>query len=164
VAQPKSFLETELLIPSMLQLLLTTLVVSESELPTITTVQLLRLLIILPLIQIRSGGTDQWSFLVGEITNSNVSIGGDLIINCTGALRSDHRFLNGAGTTLTLGGNLIINNTNSDANTIITMGVNGTATYNGNITLTNTGGSNGVTFNSGVSASCYSSTMVDHLA
>jgi hypothetical protein len=101
----------------------------------------------------KSGGTDQWSFLVGEITNSNVSIGGDLIINCTGALRSDHRFLNGAGTTLTLGGNLIINNTNSDANTIITMGVNGTATYNGNITLTNTGGSNGVTFNSGVSAS-----------
>lgn len=99
------------------------------------------------------GGTDQWSFLVGENTNSNVSVGGDLIINCAGTLRSDHRFLNGTGTTLTVGGNLVINNTNSDPNTIITMGVNGTATYNGNITLTNTGGSNGVTFNSGASAS-----------
>lgn len=101
----------------------------------------------------KSGGTDQWSFLVGENTNSNVAIGGDLIINCAGTLRSDHRFLNGLGSTLDLGGNLIINNTNSDPGTIITMGVNGTTTYNGNITLTNTGGSNGVTFNSGASAS-----------
>lgn len=101
----------------------------------------------------KTGGTDQWSFLVGENTNTNVSIGGDLIINCGGTLRSDHRFLNGSGSTLTLNGNLIINNTNTDANTIITMGVNGTSTYNGNITLTNTGGSNGVTFNSGASAS-----------
>jgi len=101
----------------------------------------------------KSGGTDQWSFLVGENTNTNVSIGGDLIINCAGTLRSDHRFANGTGTTFTLGGNLVINNTNTDAGTIITMGVNGTSTYNGNITLTNTGGSNGVTFNSGASAS-----------
>lgn len=101
----------------------------------------------------KSGGTDQWSFLVGENTNSNVSIGGDLIINCAGSLRSDHRFANGAGTTFTVGGNLVINNTNTDSGTIITMGVNGTSTYNGNITLTNTGGSNGVTFNSGASAS-----------
>ncbi|MBX2914606.1 MAG: hypothetical protein KF856_04945 [Cyclobacteriaceae bacterium] len=101
----------------------------------------------------KSGGTDPWSFLVGENTNSNVSIGGDLVINCGGSLRSDHRFANGAGTTLTVGGNLVINNTNTDASTIITMGVNGTSTYNGNITLTNTGGSNGVTFNSGASAS-----------
>ncbi|MBX2896414.1 MAG: hypothetical protein KF763_13275 [Cyclobacteriaceae bacterium] len=106
----------------------------------------------------KSGGTDQWSFLVGENANSNVSIGGDLIINCAGSLRSDHRFLNGAGSTLTLNGNLIINNTNTDSGTIITMGVNGTSTYNGNITLTNTGGSNGVTFNSGVSANATQAT------
>ncbi|MCW5910075.1 MAG: hypothetical protein KIT62_03315 [Cyclobacteriaceae bacterium] len=101
----------------------------------------------------KSGGTDQWSFLVGENTNTNISIDGDLVINCAGSLRSDHRFLNGVGSTLTLGGNLLINNTNAHASTIITMGVNGTATYNGNITLTNTGGSNGVTFNSTASAS-----------
>lgn len=101
----------------------------------------------------KSGGADTWSFLVGELTNTNVSVGGDLIINCVGSLRSDHRFLNGPGSTLTLTGNLIINNTNTHANTVITMGVNGTATYNGDITLTNTGGSNGVIFNSGASAS-----------
>jgi len=101
----------------------------------------------------KSGGADIWSFLVGELTNTNVSVGGDLIVNCAGSLRSDHRFLNGPGSTLTLTGNLIINNTNTHANTIITMGVNGTATYNGDITLTNTGGSNGITFNSGASSS-----------
>jgi hypothetical protein len=101
----------------------------------------------------KSGGTDQWSFLVGESTTTNVTIGGDLIINCAGTLRSDHRFLNGGGSTLALSGNLVINNTNTNAATIITMGVNGTSTYNGNISLTNTGGSGGVTFNSGTSAS-----------
>lgn len=101
----------------------------------------------------KSGGTDQWSFLVGENTNTNVSIAGDLIINCAGTLRSDHRFASGTGSTFAVGGNLAINNTNTDSGTIITMGVNGTSTYNGNITLTNTGGSNGVTFNSGASAS-----------
>ncbi|MBX2901230.1 MAG: hypothetical protein KF775_16375 [Cyclobacteriaceae bacterium] len=101
----------------------------------------------------KSGGADSWSFLVGENTDTFVSIGGNLTINCAGSLRSDHRFLQGTGSTLTLAGNLIINSTNTNASTIITMGVNGTSTYNGNITLTNTGGANGVTFNNNTASS-----------
>lgn len=105
----------------------------------------------------KTGGADTWSFLVGDFNNSSITIHGNLVINCGGTLRSDHRFMNGTGT-LTLNGDLIINNTNTHASTIITMGATGTSLYNGNITLTNTGGSNGVTFNSGTSASSVQST------
>lgn len=101
----------------------------------------------------KSGGTDQWSFLVGEIVDSNITIQGSLTINVGGTLRSDHRFLNGAGSIGTFNGPITINETNTHAATIVTMGVNGTASYAENITITNSGGTNGVTFNSGVSAS-----------
>ncbi|MFZ5970809.1 MAG: T9SS type A sorting domain-containing protein [Bacteroidota bacterium] len=105
----------------------------------------------------KTGGADTWSFLVGDFNNSNITINGNLVINCGGTLRSDHRFMNGTGT-LTLNGDLIINNTNTHASTTITMGANGTSVYNGNITLTNTGGSSGITFNSGITASSVQST------
>lgn len=100
----------------------------------------------------KSGGTDQWSFLFGELNDSNLAFNGSLTINCAGTLRSDHRFLNGTGSVGTYG-SLTINLTNTNPSTIITMGVNGTSTYTQNIIISNPGGTNGVSFNSGSSAS-----------
>lgn len=101
----------------------------------------------------KTGGVDQWSFLLGENTNTHLFFGGDVIINCGGSIRSDHRFLNGTGSTAVFNGTLTINNTNTSAATAITMGVNGVSTYNGNISVVNSGGAAGVTFNSNLSAS-----------
>lgn len=100
----------------------------------------------------KSGGTDQWSFLLGEVNDSNLAFNGSLTINCAGTLRSDHRFLNGGGSVGTYGP-VNINLTNTNPSTIITMGVNGTSNYTQNIILSNPGGTNGVSFNSGASAS-----------
>lgn len=101
----------------------------------------------------KSGGTDGWSFLVADQNDSHVSFQGSLTLNVAGTLRSDHRFLNGVGSIGTFNGPVIINETNSHTATIVTMGVNGTATYAENISVTNSGGTNGITFNSGASAS-----------
>ncbi|MGE0587498.1 MAG: T9SS type A sorting domain-containing protein [Cyclobacteriaceae bacterium] len=99
----------------------------------------------------KSGGTDQWSFFAGEGTNTSFSISGNLTINCAGTLQSNHRFLNGTGSTATYGGTVTVNNTNTNTATDITLGNNGTSTYNGNIVLTNTAGE--IYFNAGASAS-----------
>jgi hypothetical protein len=101
----------------------------------------------------KTGGTDGWSFLIAESNNTNVSFGGNLTINCAGTLQSNHRILQGTGSTATYSGTVTINSTNSDANTTISMGVNGTSTYNGNIVVTNSGGSGGISFNNNTSAS-----------
>ncbi len=100
----------------------------------------------------KSGGTDQWSFLLGEVNDSNLAFNGSLTINCAGTLRSDHRFLNGGGSVGTYGP-VTINLTNAHPSTVITMGVSGTSTYTQNIIVSNSGGANGVIFNNNASAS-----------
>jgi hypothetical protein len=100
----------------------------------------------------KSGGADSWSFLIGENTNSHVTFEGSLTINVAGSLRSDHRFLNGTGSIGTFNGPVTINETNTHASTVVTMGVNGTATYAENIVVNNPGGTNGVVFNSGATS------------
>lgn len=87
----------------------------------------------------KSGGADGWSFFANEGANTSFSVSGTLTINCGGTLQSNHRFLQGTGTSATYGA-LSINLTNSSTATTLQMGVNGTSTYNGNITLSNTGG------------------------
>lgn len=101
----------------------------------------------------KSGGADAWSFLVNEAANSSISVSGDFTINCAGALQSNHRFLNGGGTSATFNGTVNINLTNTHIATVIQMGNNGTSIYNDNISLVNSGGSSGVSFNAGASAS-----------
>jgi len=101
----------------------------------------------------KTGGADGWSFFIAESANTSVSFGGSLTINCAGTLQSNHRILQGTGSTATYAGTVTINSTNSDANTTISMGVNGTSTYNGNIIVTNSGGSNGIYFNSNTNSS-----------
>ncbi len=101
----------------------------------------------------KSGGADNWSFLVGEVNDSHVTFQQSLTINVDGTLRSDHRFLNGPGSIGIFNGPVTINQTNTHASTIVTMGVNGTATYAENIVVTNAGGTNGVIFNNNPSAS-----------
>jgi hypothetical protein len=105
------------------------------------------------LISNKSGAVDQWSFLYGEGTNTAVTFGGNLTIQNGGSFRSDHRFLNGAGSSATYAGVVTINVSNSDASTNVAMGQNGTSTYNGNIVVSNTGGSAGITFNTNAAAS-----------
>lgn len=99
----------------------------------------------------KSGAGDNWSYLIGEGGNTNISFGGNVTINCAGAIRSDHRLLNGIGSTATYNGLVTINMTNTDASTAITMGQNGTSTYNSNLVVSNANTS-GITFNSGASA------------
>ncbi len=105
------------------------------------------------LISNKTGAVDQWSFLYGEGTNTSVTFGGDLIIQCGGSFRSDHRFLNGVGSSATYAGVVTINVANSNASTNIAMGQNGISTYNGNIVVSNTGGASGITFNTNAAAS-----------
>ncbi|MEQ8302495.1 MAG: hypothetical protein RIB47_03815 [Cyclobacteriaceae bacterium] len=100
----------------------------------------------------KSGGSDQWSYLVAEGANTNVSFGGNVTINCAGTIRSDHRFLNGSGSTATFGGTTTVNLTNTNGSTQITLGQNGTSTYNNNIVVSNTNTA-GITFNNAASAS-----------
>ncbi|MFZ1806168.1 MAG: hypothetical protein WAU36_03045 [Cyclobacteriaceae bacterium] len=99
----------------------------------------------------KSGGGDNWSYLIGEGANTNISYGGNVTFNCAGTIRSDHRLLNGVGSAATYGGLVTINMTNTDASTAITMGQNGTSTYNGNLVVSNANTS-GITFNGGASA------------
>ncbi|MBL7832985.1 MAG: hypothetical protein JNK18_03485 [Cyclobacteriaceae bacterium] len=101
----------------------------------------------------KSAGTDSWSFLFGEVNDSNLLFNGSLTINCAGTLRSDHRFLNGTGSVGAFNGPVTINITNAHPSTIVTMGVNGIASYAENIVLTNSGGANGVIFSNNASAS-----------
>jgi hypothetical protein len=101
----------------------------------------------------KTGGSDPWSFLVGEGNNIGLSIGGTLTINCVGAIQSNHRFLLGNGSTAIYNGPVNINNTNTAVGTVIQMGENGTSSYNGNINVVNSGGAAGVTFNGQVAAS-----------
>lgn len=101
----------------------------------------------------KSGGTDAWSFFVAEGSDTNVSFGGAVTINCAGTLRSNHRFLQGANSTASYAGILTVNLTNTDNNTSISLGTNGTSTYNNNIVVNNNGGANGIYFNTTASAS-----------
>lgn len=100
----------------------------------------------------KSGGTDQYPYMIAENNASSISIGGNLTINNGGTIRSDYRFLNGTGSTMTVSGTTIINITNTDASTLVNMGQNGSSIYNGNITVSNTGGAAGITFNNTASA------------
>jgi len=106
---------------------------------------------------LKSGGADPWSFLIAESTNSRVAFGGNLTINCSGALQSNHRILQGTGTAATYGGTLTVNNTNTNAGTSVQLGTVGTSTYNGDIIVSNSG-SSGIYFNTTASAS---STLAD---
>ncbi|MGE0773309.1 MAG: T9SS type A sorting domain-containing protein [Cyclobacteriaceae bacterium] len=101
----------------------------------------------------KSGGTDQWSFFAGEGTNTSFTVSGNLTINCAGTLQSNHRFLNGGGSTATYGGTVTVNNTNTNAATDITLGTNGTSAYNGNLVLSNSAGAGEIYFNANASAS-----------
>lgn len=101
----------------------------------------------------KSGGSDQWSYFIAENNASGITIGGNLVINNAGSIRSDMRLLNGTGSNITISGTTSINLTNANSATTITMGQNGTTTYNGNITVSNTGGAAGITFNNNASAS-----------
>ncbi len=95
----------------------------------------------------KSGGTDNWSYLIADGANTRVSFGGNLTINCGGILQSNHRILNGTGSQATFSGSVNINLTNTNAGTVIQMGTAGTSTYNGNIVVSNIGGASGVSFN-----------------
>lgn len=102
----------------------------------------------------KTGGSDPWSYLIGDAgTNTALSVTGTLTINCGGSIQSNHRFLNGTGSSAVFSGPVAINLTNTSAATVIYMGDNGTATYNGNISVTNSGGAAGITFNTNASAS-----------
>lgn len=101
----------------------------------------------------KTGGADNWSFFYGENTNTQVVFGGNLTINCGGSLRSDHRILNGAGSSAIYTGTFTINNTNAHPATALNFGMNGTSTYNGNIVLSNTNGATQMLFNVNASAS-----------
>jgi hypothetical protein len=101
----------------------------------------------------KSAGADTWSFLVADANDSHVTFQSSLIINVAGALRSDHRFLNGVGSIGTFNGPVTINETNTHTGTIVTMGVNGTSTYAEDIVVNNPGGTTGVVFNSAATAS-----------
>lgn len=101
----------------------------------------------------KTGGTDQWSFLAADGTNTTLNVAGNVTLNCSGTIRSDHRFGQGTGSSVIIGGDFTINNTNTDPSTTFTMVVNGTGTYGGNIRLTNTGGGGFVTFDTGATSS-----------
>lgn len=101
----------------------------------------------------KSGGADAWSFFMAEGTNTGISVNGTTTINCIGSVQSNHRLLNGAGSTAIFNGPVIINVTNTSSATVISMGENGTTTYNGNITVSNSGGAAGITFNANATAS-----------
>ncbi|MBK7651024.1 MAG: hypothetical protein IPJ20_10140 [Flammeovirgaceae bacterium] len=90
----------------------------------------------------KSAGADTWSFLVADANDSHVTFQSSLIINVAGALRSDHRFLNGVGSIGTFNGPVTINETNTHTGTIVTMGVNGTSTYAEDIVVNNPGWNN----------------------
>ncbi|MBL7935458.1 MAG: hypothetical protein JNM51_06590, partial [Bacteroidia bacterium] len=102
----------------------------------------------------KTGGADQWSYLIAESNNTSVLFNGNVTINNSGSIRSDLRILNGSTTTATYNGDLSVNLSNTNASTQINLGTVGTSSYNGNITLVNTGAgtSSGVFFNTGATA------------
>jgi hypothetical protein len=99
------------------------------------------------------GGVDAWSFLIGEGASTNLSFGGKVTINNSGALQSNFRILQGGTNTVTYAGDLTVNVTNTNISTAIQMGIAGNSTYNGNIILVNSSGANGVYFNVNLAAS-----------
>lgn len=101
----------------------------------------------------KTSASEQWGFLYGEGANTAVEFNGRLVINCSGNFRSEHRFLNGTGSSAVYNDDVVINLTNTLPATFITMGQNGTSTYNQNIQVSNTGGAGGVFFNNGASSS-----------
>ncbi|HCZ35644.1 MAG TPA: hypothetical protein DHV26_06910, partial [Cytophagales bacterium] len=101
----------------------------------------------------KSGGTDAWSYLIGEGANIGLSVTGTFTVNCAGSIQSNNRLLLGNGSSANFQGPVNINLTNTAAGTVIQMGENGTTTYNGNINVVNSGGASGVTFNGQTPAS-----------
>jgi hypothetical protein len=95
----------------------------------------------------KAGGADGWSFLAAEGVNTNFVINGNLTINCNGSLQSNHRFLNGSGSTGTYNGTVTVNLANTHPSTVIQMGTAGTSSFTNNIVVTNSGGASGVSFN-----------------
>lgn len=95
---------------------------------------------------------DNWSFFACEGNNTNITFAGPVIVNCSGAIQSNCRFLNGTGSTAVYNGDVTLNLTNSAATQLL-MGVNGTSTYNGNLVVTNSSGANGIYFNVNAGAS-----------
>jgi hypothetical protein len=103
----------------------------------------------------KTGGSDNWSYLIGEGSNVNVSFN-DVTINIAGNLQSNLRILQGSGTAAIYNGNLTVNLTNTNASgTQVQLGTVGTSQYNGNITLNSTTGvtGSGVYFNTNAAAS-----------
>ncbi|HXB40842.1 MAG TPA: T9SS type A sorting domain-containing protein, partial [Bacteroidia bacterium] len=101
----------------------------------------------------KTGGADAWSFFVCEGANTNVTFGGTVTMNCSGAIQSNCRFLQGASSTATFNGDITLNLTNSNGATQLQMGTVGTSAYNGNIIVTNSGGATGIYFNTNATAS-----------
>jgi hypothetical protein len=96
----------------------------------------------------KTGGTDGYSFLIAEGTNTSVSFGGPVNINVAGGpLQSVWRILTGTGTSATYNGPVTITIPNSNTGTVVQMSNNGISTYNDNIIVSNSGGSGGVYFN-----------------
>ena len=81
----------------------------------------------------KTGGVDAWSYLIAESANTNISFAGNVTLNCSGALQSTCRMLQGASSVATFNGAVTINLSNSNAATQLLMGTNGTSTYNSNI-------------------------------
>ncbi|MBI3521373.1 MAG: hypothetical protein HY062_18690, partial [Bacteroidetes bacterium] len=100
----------------------------------------------------KTGGAIQWSYLIGEASNTHVRFDADLNINISGSVRSDMRTIAGGACIATYNGNLNLNLTNTNTNTQVTFGNTGTSYYNGNISVNNTGNANGVYFNPAASA------------
>ncbi len=101
----------------------------------------------------KSGGTDPWSFLIGEGANTSFTVAGNFTINVAGAIRGSLYDSAKRGGTATFNGDVIVNHTNSDPSTSVNLNTSGTVTYNGNIILTHTGGGNGIFFNTGGASS-----------
>jgi len=100
----------------------------------------------------KTGGSDGWSFMIGEGSNVNVSYAGTVTMNCSGALASNFRIAQGTGSMATYNGDLILNLTNTNSSTQYQMGATGTSVYNGNLVVNNTGGASGIYFNVGSTA------------
>lgn len=103
----------------------------------------------------KTGGSDGWSYLIGENNNVNV-VFNDVTINLSGSLQSTMRILQGSNTTATYNGNLTVNLTNTNASgTQVQLGTTGNSVYNGNIILNSTTGvaASGVYFNTSATAS-----------
>jgi hypothetical protein len=57
----------------------------------------------------KSGGTDAWSYLIGEGANIGLSVAGTFTVNCTGSIQSNHRLLLGNGSSANFQGPVNIN-------------------------------------------------------